>query len=695
VSPSSFTCANVGANTVTLTVTDNNDNVSTASATVTVNDVTAPNAVAKNISINLDASGNASITAADVNDGSNDACGIKSLSVSPSSFTCANVGANTVTLTVTDNNDNVSTATATVTVNDVTAPNAVAKNISINLDASGNASITAADVNDGSNDACGIKSLNVSPSSFTCANVGANTVTLTVTDNNDNVSTASATVTVNDVTAPNAVAKNISINLDASGNASITAAQVNDGSNDACGIKSLSVSPSSFTCANVGANTVTLTVTDNNDNVSTASATVTVNDVTAPNAVAKNISINLDANGNASITAAQVNDGSNDACGIKSISVSPATFTCANVGANTVTLTVTDNNDNVSTASATVTVNDVTAPNVITQNLTVTLSGGSVSITASEVNNGSNDACGIASMTVSPSNFNCSNIGNNTVTLTVTDVNGNSASATATVNVVGVVPTCSITSSPNNSGQVIGSTTTLAAVNQMFLGYGAQSMNINCTASGAGPFTYSWSGTGLSNTTIANPVFTPTAAGNYVLICTVTNSYGCQTTCSITICVIDARGPGGSPSNPKVLLCHVPSGNPGNPQTLSISVSAVPAHLGLHGGDKLGSCNAVCGIAKNGSDIGEIFTEEADFGDIDLIVYPNPSRDVFNIRVESESTNPIQMKVMDMSGRLVLEQNDLPASDEIKLNQLSQPGIYFVEIQQGSFKKTLKITKIH
>jgi hypothetical protein len=106
----------VGDNTVTLTVTDNNGNISTADATVTVEDNVDPVALAKDITVELDATGNVSISAADVDDGSNDACGIQSLSVSPNSFTCANVGDNTVTLTVTDNNGNISTADATVTV---------------------------------------------------------------------------------------------------------------------------------------------------------------------------------------------------------------------------------------------------------------------------------------------------------------------------------------------------------------------------------------------------------------------------------------------------------------------------------------------------------------------------------------------------------------------------------------------------
>jgi len=241
------------------------------------------------------------------------------------------------------------------------------------LDANGSASITPAQINNGSSDACGIASLVLSKTSFNCSNVGANTVTLTVTDVNGNVSTCTATVTVQDVIAPTAICQNLTIQLNAAGTASITAAQVNNGSFDNCGIASTVLSKTSFDCSNVGANTVTLTVTDVNGNVSTCNATITVQDNVAPVALCQNLTIQLDASGNASITPAQINNGSSDACGIASVVLSKTNFNCSNVGANTVTLTVTDVNGNVSTCTATVTVQDNVAPVAICQNLTVQL----------------------------------------------------------------------------------------------------------------------------------------------------------------------------------------------------------------------------------------------------------------------------------------------------------------------------------
>ena len=282
-----FTCANVGNPvTVTLTVIDIHGNSNSKTATVTVEDKIAPIVVTKNITVQLNAAGTTTIVAADVNNGSTDACGISLLALDKTSFTCANVGVNTVTLKVTDTNGNVTSKTATVTVEDKITPVIVTKNITIQLDAAGTASIVVADVNNGSTDNCGISLVELDKTSFTCANIGANTVTLKVTDNNGNIATQTAIVTVEDKIAPVVIVKNITVQLDASSNILIAATDVNNGSTDNCGISLLELDKTSFSCADVGENTVTLKVTDNNGNVSTKTAVVTVEN-TQPNLIRK------------------------------------------------------------------------------------------------------------------------------------------------------------------------------------------------------------------------------------------------------------------------------------------------------------------------------------------------------------------------------------------------------------------------
>ena len=86
---------------------------------------------------------------------------------------------------------------------------------------------------------------------------------------------------------------------------------------------------------------------------------------------------------------------------------------------------------------------DKTAPVAKCRPVTVALVNGTATVTAAQVDNGSTDDCsGIASLTLSKTTFNCSNIGNNNVTLTVKDGCGNTSTCTAVVTVTGSTPSC-------------------------------------------------------------------------------------------------------------------------------------------------------------------------------------------------------------------------------------------------------------
>ena len=94
------------------------------------------------------------IVATDVDGGSTDNVGIVSYSIDIDTFSCAEVGTNTVTLTVTDAAGNSDTCTATVTVEDNIAPTAVCQNITLQLDATGNIVLDPASLDGGSSDNC-------------------------------------------------------------------------------------------------------------------------------------------------------------------------------------------------------------------------------------------------------------------------------------------------------------------------------------------------------------------------------------------------------------------------------------------------------------------------------------------------------------------------------------------------------------
>ncbi|TVZ57636.1 putative secreted protein (Por secretion system target) [Flavobacteriaceae bacterium MAR_2010_105] len=279
-----------------------------------------------------------------------------------------------------------------------------------------------------------------------------NNVLLTVTDVSGNSATCEAKVYVEDNIDPHVECNPITIQLDATGNYVLTQADYNAvglGSSDACGIASMTVSPNVFDCTNVGPNQVTLTVTDKNGNSDTCTTTITVEDKVNPIAVCQSITIQLDANGNASIVPADIDGGSSDACGF-TLSASQTVFDCSNVGANTVTLTVTDANGNTAECDATVTVEDNVNPTAICKDITVYLgANGTVTIAEDAVNNGSNDACGGLVYDTDITSFTCADVNNPvSVMLTVTDANGNSSSCPATVTVIGIIPDVSISQGP-------------------------------------------------------------------------------------------------------------------------------------------------------------------------------------------------------------------------------------------------------
>jgi len=121
----------VETTTVTYEYTDAAGNgPATCTFDVTVTDDVDPVAVCQDITVQLDASGIATITPDDVDNGSSDNCGIDNLSLDITSFDCTNLGENTVTLTATDTEGNSHSCTATVTVADDDNPVDIAASIS-------------------------------------------------------------------------------------------------------------------------------------------------------------------------------------------------------------------------------------------------------------------------------------------------------------------------------------------------------------------------------------------------------------------------------------------------------------------------------------------------------------------------------------------------------------------------------------
>jgi hypothetical protein len=301
------------------------------------------------------------------------------------------------------------------------------------------------------------------------------------------------TVTI-DSLAPTALCQSDTVHLDSLGNGSLVASELDGGSTDNCSVASLSISQTSFTCANAGLTTVTLTVTDGNGNTSTCATTVTVMGQPITGTVAADTTTcgyNVSCNGGSDgVAHANGVGGCNNFSYLWSNGATTATVSGLNAGTHTVTITDAGGATSVQTVT-------LTEPSAIQVSATSTAScasdpTGSASVSAS----GGNDCLGYSFVwSTGGTTASVANLPAGTHTVTVTDGAGCTTTQTVTV---AALP------APNPTFTASGNTLTAA---QTWV-------------------TYQWLLNG-SNISGANAnSFTATASGSYSLM--VTDSNGCS-----------------------------------------------------------------------------------------------------------------------------------------------------------------------
>ena len=314
---------------------------------------------------------------------------------------------------------------------DTTSPTAVCQNITLGLDENGVRTVTAASVDGGSTDDIGITSLELNISSFTCENIGDNSVTLTVFDAAGNSDSCEAVITIEDTIPPTIIGQDITVNLEGNPSVTVTTSEVDNGSFDNCSIAALSLTPNTFT--SVGTFDAVLEGIDDSENMTSVIVEITVIDTIdeeAPVAVCQNLTVILDENGEATISAENIDGGSSDNSGSYSVSIDTNTFNCTNIGENEVTLTVTDPSENIDTCIAIITVEDNLAPVIICPDDQLIEAGpdGTVILSDYVANNEvtATDNC-TDNLTIvqDPAAGTILGMGSNTITFITTDSSGN------------------------------------------------------------------------------------------------------------------------------------------------------------------------------------------------------------------------------------------------------------------------------
>jgi gliding motility-associated-like protein len=334
-------------------------------------------------------------------------------------------GTTQVTWTYEDANGNTSTQTQNVVIDDVTPPLAdVADLDDVTVQCSVD-SLTAPTATDN----CSGSITGTTTTVLPITAQGTTVVTWTYIDVEGNSTTQTQTIVIIDTLAPVAdVAALADVTAQCSVD-SLTAPTATDN----CSGALTGTTTTAFPITAQGVTEVTWTYVDAEGNITTQTQNVVIEDTTAPLA---------DLAGLDDVTAE---------CSVDSLTAPTATDNCSGVltgttttafpitvqGITVVTWTFTDSSGNVSTQTQNVILEDVTAPIVITQDITVFLdANGEVLISVSDINDGSIDNCeGDLTFDLDVALFTCDDVGDNIVTLTVTDSNGNSDSFEAIVTV--------------------------------------------------------------------------------------------------------------------------------------------------------------------------------------------------------------------------------------------------------------------
>ncbi len=80
--------------------------------------------------------------------------------------------------------------------------------------------------------------------------------------------------------------------------------------------------------------------------------------------------------------------------------------------------------------------------------------------------------------------------------------------------------------------------------------------------------------------------------------------------------------------------------------------------------------------------------------ELKITVMPNPSTTIFTLKFESKYETPVNMRVMDASGRVVDAKSKIGSNSTIQIGANYSSGTYYAEMTQGSTRKVIQLIKV-
>jgi hypothetical protein len=79
--------------------------------------------------------------------------------------------------------------------------------------------------------------------------------------------------------------------------------------------------------------------------------------------------------------------------------------------------------------------------------------------------------------------------------------------------------------------------------------------------------------------------------------------------------------------------------------------------------------------------------------ELNVIVSPNPSVNQFLVNINGGAASVLTLKVFDVLGRVIEQENDVHANSPLIIGEKYKPGVYIIEVVQGNLRQTFKIVK--
>lgn len=226
-----------------------------------------------------------------------------------------------------------------------------------------------------------------------------------------------------------------------------------------------------------------------------------------------------------------------------------------------------------------------------------------------------------------------------------------------------------------------------------------QAVSLTATSS-SGTGTWTWAPSkGLNVTTGSTVSAKPNSTKTY----TATNSGGCSATVTVTVNPQPSTNiTQGTCSGGHILLNSNANPNTGvkykwllNGTMISGATNATYS-AGTSGSYKVKVTIIATGCVKTSAAVTVTITckaSDVSVGAFDVTAYPNPFDKSVSVNIATGSGESATVTLLDLSGRILREYNNIDVSKPFEINENLGAGVYFVNVKQGSNDKMVKVVK--